>query len=74
MFMEITCQLFITPQKESTLKEKCHVNANHAVRESAKMGEKLTGCIRLTKVVNGHTHNYCVTLVLYDIYDGVTYQ
>ena len=60
----------------------CNAIAYHSICDSVAMGESLAGHIRsednpadlLTKVVIGHKGKHLVSLVLYDMYDGNTYQ
>ena len=67
-----------TQRPESTLKKKSNSICYHAVRESAAMGEILTGHISThenpadlaTKIIpSGAKRDYLVSLVLYDIAD-----
>ena len=63
---------------ESTLKKKSNLIAYHTVRESAAMGESLTGHVRTnynpanlaTKVLYGKKLRDLVLKLLYNVYDN----
>ncbi len=70
--------IYNTQRPESTLKKKSHQICYHAVRESAAMGEMLTGHVRSednpadlgSKLVpSGVTRNKLVGMWLHDIVD-----
>ena len=71
-----------TSKPDSILKKKCNEIAYYAIHKSLAMGESLTKHMRsednpddlLTKVVTGQKRKHLVSLVLYAIYDGDTYQ